>query len=387
MVNNGLPLNLVSDVRVTLAAKAAQGRNFGSMLILGTSTVIPVQERMRLYAGPEEIGKDFGVKSPEYEAATVWFAQVPRPSQVYVGRWVKTVTAGETTASVKPESLQDAVGSVLGYNAWYGLHLATSVAETPKPEDILAVAGAIESATTSRIFAITTGDAGVTSSEAKTDIASRLKAAKYGRSFIQYSSTSRYAALSAFARAFTVDFTGSNTTITLKFKSEPGVTRETLGVSAVKALESKNCNVYVHYENDTDILEQGVMCNGDFFDERHGLDWLQNAVQTADYNTLYTSETKIPQTEAGTTTRMANIEAVLDQADKNGLFAPGKWTGDPIGHIKKGDTLTKGYYIYAPSIDSQLQAEREARKGVPIQVAAKLAGAIHYSSVAISVVR
>lgn len=86
------------------------------------------------------------------------------------------------------------------------------------------------------------------------------------------------------------------------------------------------------------------MSNGDFFDERHGLDWLQNAVQTADFNTLYTSTTKIPQTDAGTTTRIANIELVLDKAVTNGLFAPGKWTGGPMGQLSTGDTLTKGYY-------------------------------------------
>ncbi|HAK33499.1 MAG TPA: hypothetical protein DCM44_00700, partial [Pantoea sp.] len=78
---------------------------------------------------------------------------------------------------------------------------------------------------------------------------------------------------------------------------------------------------------------------------------------------------------------------VLQQAVGNGLFAPGVWSGGPIGQLAKGDTLTKGYYIYAPSVDSQLQADREARKGVPIQVAGKLAGAVHYGSVAITVVR
>ena len=121
--------------------------------------------------------------------------------------------------------------------------------------------------------------------------------------------------------------------------------------------------------------------------ERHGLDWLQNAVQTADYNTLYTSTTKIPQTDAGTTTRIANIELVLDKAVQNGLFAPGKWTGGPIGQLNTGDMLTKGYYTWAENVDDQLQVDREARKGVPIQVAGKLAGAVHYGTVAITVVR
>lgn len=380
----GLPLNRVTNVTVTLSARAAQGRNFGSMLILGNSTVIPIAERLRLYSAPDDIGDDFGVDSEEYKAAVIWFSQSPRPTQVYVGRWVKTLESAETG---EPETLLEAVNALLDYNSWYGLHLAVHEADYPSDADMITVSAAVESATVSRILAITSDDADVMSTVVETDLASKLKAAKYSRSFIQYSSTSRYAALSSFGRAFTVNFNGSNTTITLKFKQLPGVTYETISTSQANALEAKNCNVYVYYENDTAILEQGVMCNGDFFDERHGLDWLQNAVQTADYNTLYTSTTKIPQTDAGTTTRIANIEKVLDVAERNGLFAPGVWSGGPMGQLNTGDTLTKGYYTWADTVDNQLQTDREARKGVPIQVAAKLAGAVHYGDVAITVVR
>ncbi|EBC2494115.1 DUF3383 family protein, partial [Salmonella enterica subsp. enterica serovar Newport] len=118
---------------------------------------------------------------------------------------------------------------------------------------------------------------------------------------VQYSTSSKYAALSAFGRAFTVNFNGSNTTITLKFKQEPGITYETLTTDQAAVLDAKNCNVFVYYQNDTAILQQGVMSSGDFFDERHGLDWLQNYVQTNLYNLLYTSTTKVPQTDAGVT--------------------------------------------------------------------------------------
>ncbi|EPR9225476.1 DUF3383 family protein [Citrobacter amalonaticus] len=380
----GLPLNRVTNVTVTLSARAAQGRNFGSMLILGNSTVIPIAERLRLYSAPDDIGDDFGVDSEEYKAAVIWFSQSPRPTQVYVGRWVKTLESAETG---EPETLLEAVNEMMDYNSWYGLHLAVPEVDYPSDADIISVAAAIEAATVSRIFGITTDEADTLVAATTTDLSSKLKAAKYSRTFIQYSTSSRYAALSAFARAFTVDFSASNTTITLKFKQEPGVTYETMTTSQANNLEAKNCNVYVYYENDTAILEQGVMSNGDFFDERHGLDWLQNAVQTADFNTLCTSTTKIPQTDAGTTTRIANIEKVLDQAVDNGLFAPGIWTGGPLGVISTGDTLTKGYYTYAESVDDQLQVDREARKGVPIQVLGKLAGAVHYGTVAITVVR
>lgn len=383
-MEKGLPLNRITDVTVTLSARAAQGRNFGSMLILGDSTVIPIAERLRAYSAADGIGDDFGVDSEEYKTAVIWFSQQPQPTLVYVGRWVKTLETGEAGTV---ETVLQAVNTLMDYNSWYGLHLAVPEADYPADADIISVAAAVEASTVSRIFGITSAAATILDAATTTDLASKLKAAKYSRSFIQYSTSSRYAALSAFARAFTVDFTGSNTTITLKFKQQPGITYETLSTPQANNLEAKNCNVYVYYENDTAILEQGVMSNGDFFDERHGLDWLQNAVQTADFNTLYTSTTKIPQTDAGTTTRIANIELVLDKAVTNGLFAPGKWTGGPMGQLNTGDTLTKGYYTWAENVDDQLQVDREARKGVPIQVAGKLAGAVHYGTVAITVVR
>lgn len=378
----GLPVSNVVNVDVIMSPTAATGRNFGSLLILGTSPVIPVSERIRLYTGSEEIGADFGEDSPEYAAALVYFSQSPQPTQVYVGRWAKTLGTDE---SGSVETLAQAVSAVLQFTNWYGLGIADD--EDLTAAEITATAAAIQASSLSRVFAVTSDDSGIIDSASTTDIASALKAAGYGRTFVQYSTTSKYAALSAFGRAFTVNFTGNNTTITLKFKTEPGVTYETLTSSQAAAVDAKNSNVYVYYANDTAILQQGVMSNGDFFDERHGLDWLQNYVQTNLFNLVYTSTTKIPQTEAGITRLLTNVEQSLDQAVSNGLVAAGVWNGGDIGQITTGDTLTKGYYVYAQPLSSQAQADREARKAPLIQAAIKLAGAVHYADVQINVVR
>jgi len=378
----GLPVSNVVSVDIIMSPKAAGGRNFGSLLILGSATIIPLAERIRLYSSAADIATDFGSTSEEYLAAVAFFSQSPAPTQVYVGRWAKTLGTGETG---KTESLLDGVNACLGFTNWYGLGITYDADR--KDDELLPVAAAIESSSLSRILAVTTKNTDALLTTVNTDIASKVKAAKYSRTFVQYSSTSNYAALSAFGRAFTVDFTGNNTTITLKFKQEPGVTYETLTTTQAAALDAKNCNVYVYYANDTAILQQGVMGNGDFFDERHGLDWLQNYVQTNLFNLLYTSTTKVPQTDAGNTRIMANVEASMVQAVNNGLIAPGVWNGGALGQLAPGDTLTKGYYVYMAAISSQAQADREARKSVPVQVACKLAGAIHYASVQINVVR
>ncbi|ENT9289007.1 DUF3383 domain-containing protein [Salmonella enterica] len=381
-MQQGLPVSGIVNVDVIIGPRAATGRNFGSLLILGTSTVIPVKERLRPYSSKEDIGSDFGVDSPEYEAATVYFSQSPRPKEVYVGRWAKTLATGEAGAA---EKLMDAVNAVMGYTNWYGLGIADK--EDIADDDWLKVAAAVEASGVSRILAITTSDPATMDATSTTDLAYKLKAAKYGRTFVQYSSSNKYAALSAFGRAFTVNFNGSNTTITLKFKQEPGITYETLTTDQAAALDARNCNVFVYYQNDTAILQQGIMSSGDFFDERHGLDWLQNYVQTNLYNLLYTSTTKVPQTDAGVTRLLSNVEQSMDQSVTNGLVAPGVWNGGPIGQLNSGDTLTKGYYVYAQPISEQAQADREARKAPVIQVACKLAGAVHFADVQINVVR
>lgn len=378
----GLPVSNVVNVDVIMSAVAATGRNFGALLILGSSPVIPLTERIRQYSAIEDIGDDFGVDSPEYEAATIFFSQSPKPTLVYVGRWAKTLASAEE-GSV--ETLLQAVNACLQYTNWYGLAIADSA--NLVEADVISVAAAIEASSLSRILAVTTADVNVLVSGNTDNIGYKLKAAGYARTFWQYSSSSKYAAISAFGRAFTVNFTGSNTTITLKFKTEPGITYETLTTAQAAAIDAINGNVYVYYANDTAIIQQGVMANGDFFDERHGLDWLQNYVQTNLYNLLYTSTTKIPQTDAGVTRLMTNVEASLDQAVNNGLIAPGVWNGGPIGQIESGDTLTKGYYVYADAVANQAQSDREARKSPVIQAAIKLAGAIHYADVQINVVR
>ncbi len=378
----GLPVSNVVNVDVIMSPVAATGRNFGALLILGTSTVIPVTERIRQYSAIEDIGGDFGVDSPEYEAATIFFSQSPKPTLVYIGRWAKTL-ADEEAGAV--ETLLQAVNACLQYTNWYGLAIADSADLVEA--DVISVAAAIEASSLSRILAVTTADVNVLVAGNTDNIGYKLKAAGYARTFWQYSSSSKYAAISAFGRAFTVNFTGSNTTITLKFKTEPGITYETLTTAQAAAIDAINGNVYVYYANDTAIIQQGVMANGDFFDERHGLDWLQNYVQTNLYNLLYTSATKIPQTDAGVTRLMTNVEASLDQAVNNGLIAPGVWNGGPIGQIESGDTLTKGYYVYADAVANQAQSDREARKSPVIQAAIKLAGAIHYGDVQINVVR
>jgi hypothetical protein len=129
------------------------------------------------------------------------------------------------------------------------------------------------------------------------------------------------------------------------------------------------------------------MCGGWFIDERHGLDWLQNFVETAVWNLLYTSTTKIGQDEIGSTDLVATVSQALEQSVTNGLVAPGVWNSDGFGALKRGDTLSTGFYVYIQPLAEQSQADREQRIAPPIQCAIKLRGAIHFADVTINVNR
>jgi hypothetical protein len=299
---------------------------------------------------------------------------------------IGNTNGGSSVDGIAAETLVNAVATFANIsNAWYGLYVASSVA--PADADVLAVAGFIEGSSASHIYGVTTQNTTVLDSTQTTDIASQLKALGYKRTFIQYSSSNAHAAASIVGRAFSVNFQGSNTTLTIKFKQEPGVAAENLTESQAATLGFKNCNAFVQYNNDTAIIQEGEMVNGYFFDEVHGTDWLQNDVQTAVYNLLYTSTTKIPQTDAGINLILATIAHRLEQAVTNGLVAPGVWNASGFGALNQGDTLPKGYYIYAPPVATQSQADREARKAPAIQCAIKLAGAVHSANIIINVNR
>jgi hypothetical protein len=145
--------------------------------------------------------------------------------------------------------------------------------------------------------------------------------------------------------------------------------------------------VFVDYQNDTAIFQYGTMADGSFFDEVHGLDWLSNALQNALYNLLYTSKTKIPQTESGANQIINVANGVLSEAVNNGLVAPGTWNADGFGQLERGDFLDSGFYIYMQPMKDQDQSSREERVAPPMQIAVKLAGAVHTIDVIINVNR
>lgn len=400
MTLHTLSISNVVNVQVNMSPLAAATRNFGAALIIGTSPVIDVSERIRTYSSSEltDIATAFGSTSPEYLAAVAFFGQSPKPSAVQIGRWIQspssgllkgailttaqqqmsnftsiesgafdvtvdgevlnvqninlseqvnlngvasqvsgamksralcewngsqfvitsattgktsTVTnasdtdltralglaSGTTAVGGAPaETLPEAISALIDYPSWYMAVLAAPA----ESDAIVSAAQIIEAANPRRLFSITTQDTTCLSPQDTSSVGYLLSKAGLQRTLWVYSSSSPYAAASVLGRMSTINFEGGDTTITLKFKQLPGIAPENLTLSQANAISAKNGNVFVAYDNDTAIIQEGVMAGGWYIDERQGLDWLENYVATAVWNLLYDAG-KVGQDEVGST--------------------------------------------------------------------------------------
>lgn len=263
---------------------------------------------------------------------------------------------------------------------WFGLVVLGAV-----DADHLAIAGFIEADNTKHYYGVTTQEAAVLTPGDTTDIAYLLQQQNYNFTGVQYSSSNPYAVVSMLARILTTDWDANNTTITLMYKQEPGIVAEQLNQTQMNALLSKNCNVFVQYNNNTAIIQPGVSSSGNFIDTAVGGAALAVDIQTAVYNLLFLSPTKIPQTDAGMHLINNTIAQVCQQYVQNGFLATGVWNSSGFGSLNQGDTVDGGFYIFAPSVNTQTAAQRASRISVPFQIAAKTAGAVHQANIAITI--
>jgi hypothetical protein len=276
------------------------------------------------------------------------------------------VIANGSAAETVTQSLQN----VLTLNPFYLFSFANS------PSDADLEAAAAFALATGLISGYTTTEPGCVIAGTTTDIGSVMKASTNKRVIGIYDQLTKnpFAIMSAFSVAAQVDFAGSDTSETLMFKQLPGVSVSPLSTTQKAVLDSKNLNYYINVGGNP-MFATGVMADGSWFDQVQGLDWLMGAIQDAAFQGLYGAK-KVSQDDRGMATLLHLLEVPMDQGVTNGLLAPGVWNGQNIGQIKTGDVLTKGYYMFAASVNSQSQVVRNTRVAPPITIIAKGAGAI-----------
>lgn len=292
------------------------------------------------------------------------------PTYTIPGTEQQTIPAGTI-----PDALQ---GLSQVYQDWY----AAVVVKSPLTDaEILSTANYIMGADR-KLFGLTIMDP-ARISQAASNVIRQLYDQQAYRVAAHYDHTNPYAIVSFLARGLSVNFAGSNTTLTMKFKQLPTVSPMPLTETEAAACKALGVNYYSYFDT-VPMVAEGTVIGGRFFDEVHILDWYCDAVQKNVFAVLYQSPNKVPLTDPGTHRLLRAIESASREGVTNGAFAPGIWNGDPFGTLETGDMLDQGFYIYADSVDTLSVSDRQERRAPPIQVALKLAGAIHSADVIVN---
>lgn len=376
------PLDLTSVVKiiVNLSQRSAVRKGFNIVCLIGKNKVIPTAERVRSYTNLDAMLQDgFTTEDRLYKAAALVMGQPKKPDKFMIG----TLGVTEEVAETGVQALQACREADF---EWY----VGVICDDQTPEQHLANLEYTNACTPDTVYAYTSSD--TTNDPAGTDLSifTKTKNLSYRRCFGVYSTKHPDAVAAAMGIAM-AQMTGTiNSAFTMKFKTLSGVETENatsvFSSFAVDKIKNNNGNVYVNRGIYYNMLEEGVMADGSFFDEIIYLDKFKNDCQLSIMDLLM-QNAKIPQTEAGMTRIHRVLADVCEQYARIGFLAAGVWNGNDILKLKQGDTLPNGYMIQSEPIDEQPQSDRDNRIAPPIYIALKLAGAIHSVIVQVDVNR
>ena len=370
-----LPLTGIVDVTVNVSPITSIRVGFNTALILGNTAIITPEQRIKSYSSLAAMVADgFATDDPEYLAASVYFAQNPAPSKVFVG----VIDTDET--------LVDALTACREMNSeWYVAIPTEGLVATLSDVDITNAATYIESAQPSSILALSLNNAST-----YLDTMDTLKVGAYRRTISMLDNVVANASKTAIAGiigyAMGVNKPGS-AAFTLAYKSIIGIEPlTTLSEVDLQAILDVNGNIYVNQATYYNLFRQGKMASGASFDEVLYLDML---IEQIKFNVMValTTSFKIPQTNEGINILSNVISNACEDSVANGFIAPGVWTGPTILNLNTNDALSRGYLVQFDSLATQSQIDREARIAPNCYVCVKTAGAIEHVVIAVTVNR
>ncbi len=371
-----LELTNVIEISVSAAQAGVNAYNPSNLALFSNDTpgVGFGTDGFKIYLEPTEVGTDFGTTSVTYKMALAVFSQ--QPNILAAGGYLVVITLNAS------ETLDAAITRTSDLVQYFGL-MSNAI---ESQADMLAAAAVVEALNKVAFF--------VQKASASIDSGGSLDLLRTGDFHksrgLYYGATTDLEALimqaSYAGRGLSVNFSGSNTTITMHLKDLSGVQPDpTMTQTLLNKAQTAGADCYVSLQG-----VAKVFCSGEnhFFDQVYNLGWFVGALQVAGFNFLAESATKIPQTEAGMDGLKGAYRDVCEQARTNQYSAPGAWNS-PTTFGNQADLLEnvaqRGYYIYSLPIALQSQVDRAARTAPIVQIALKEAGAIHKSTVIVNV--
>lgn len=269
--------------------------------------------------------------------------------------FISVVTANVTKVLTTPnqgivEDLQQ-ISALPGGFDWYSLAI-----ETRTQNDVLNAASYVE--TQRKIFGAASNEAAILTG-ATTDIASKLKALSYSRTFVMFSEDQASFPEAALFGVINPLDPGSYTT---KFKTLVGVVADDLNDNQLAFVVSKNCNYYTIVAG-VSIFQEGYVSVGEWIDTMIFIDWQTAQIEEGIYSDLINNQ-KIPFTDNGGAILEKQVRAQLMKGQRFGGIA-----SDPAP------------VVIVPKVASIDPLDRQARIFKTINFNFNLAGAIHFTEV------
>jgi hypothetical protein len=270
---------------------------------------------------------------------------------------------------------------------WYdGLVWSATAADH---EAIFAYAQGVNSSVPTFYYGVTS-DAGVPLNET-TDVASLLKAAMYTQGALIYSTTqggtapgNAYAAAALMGSVNGQNTGQPNSYFTEWGKVLVGITPEPLTQAQVNIVNGKNCNVYVGYVDQYELVQSGITPSGVYIDQILNRAILTLSIQYSIMN-LLVSVPVVPQTDPGEIQLIHAVNEACQAAVGTGYLAPGTYEGIlPVVNLDPGDPMPAGYVSQAAYPWAQAAPSlKSSRQAIPIYTVINEAGAVQ--SVVVSV--
>ena len=260
-------------------------------------------------------------------------------------------------------------------------------------ETMIAVSNYV--ATAGKMYAAETNEAQALVTGENTSYAAQLSAVTPERTWLTYSATQDYKAVSSAARLGSIDFDLPSSLITLNLRQLPGVLPDNLSTTQKNELARKRINYCERTpRRATPLFRGGWTLNPDtWIDVRFWLDWFQDALQVVGFNYLVQNE-RVNQTPADLFGMKVAYETICEQAVINGGLEPGGIVNTAVaqeirqvtGRLDFDGVLPTGYLITVGSLANQSQSNFDQRISPAFRGWAVGTKAIHFASLRLTYV-
>lgn len=378
-----LPISNFVTVTVALPGVGLRPYAVNNLLIVTSETPVdPLAAGYGQYRDSASVKLDWGSDSEVYDQAIAIFSQAPN---ILSGNGVLTVVQRVEESGEPPESFGGCMARVTEV---LGLFYGGAVVCGYTPDDDELIDAVAYGQANNKLVGVARNDSSALtpSTGIFATITEAANTAGRGWYYTLGAVESRVSLAAYMSRLMSVDYTGSNTTLNMQAKTLVGVSPDTgITQTILGQLADLGADCYANFGGGGQELGKvyASLANQPS-DLVQNTNWLSNALQVAVANVLFTTSTKIPQTEPGMQILEGAIQDVLETGVRNGFIAPGAWNGpdrfgDPVTFLR--NIAETGYYIYHTPIALQSQADRAARRAPLFQVAVKTAGAVDTCSV------